>query len=140
MPYLYVGNATRQTQRVYYRLDFTNEGELIVGRSNMAAKWQDIPAGKQVPIGNKEMPMEAIKDIIAQLTEYGMVGVVDVNRGDLPARGAVPYVFNIDAVIPSKVLQHVFDHNRGVLMHAGQELRQKAAIAGSQIIADATGE
>jgi len=140
MPFLYVGNATRQTQRVYYRLDFTNEGELIVGAKHVAAKWNDIPSGRQIPLSNRDLPIEAVNDIVNQLNEYGMVGVVDAQRNDLPSRSTVPYVFNIGAPIPANVLQKVFDHNRGVLANAGKLLRQKAAIAGSEIVAQAVAE
>jgi hypothetical protein len=139
MPKLYIGNPTRQVQRIYYRLDFTSEGEAIVGSKHLAAKWQDIPAGQQRVVANRDLPIEAVQSIIQQLNDYGMLGVVDVKRGALPKGKAVPYVFNLDAEIPRSVLQTVFDHNRGAQMYAGQTLRQKAAIAGSEIVAQATG-
>jgi len=140
MPALYIANPTRQMQRAYYRLEFTHNGDRIADTRSLKPAFHDIPSGGQVRVANRDLPMEAVEDIVRQLSEYGMLAVLDVERESLPFRQTVHYVFNVDKAVPAKIIERVFEHNQGTQYEAGKLLRQKAAVASAEIVAQATGD
>lgn len=126
---LYVANCTPHHQRVYYRLDFTNSGEVDAGARFKMPKSQDIRSGQQIIIGG-DLHKTQIDDIVSQLNKFGMAGVSEIGR----LRTVVPYVFDIDKQISRKAIQSVVDHNRSIRSKEGFERRKKAAIAANDTL------
>jgi hypothetical protein len=130
---LYIANCTKQNQVVCYRLDYDNKGELIELRKFMPARQQDIQPGRQAIIGG-DMHKTQIDDIISQLRVYGLIGVVDVQKDDVPGRRITPLVFNIDAQVPKNIIERVFYGNQNIMIEDGRERRQKAAVANHELV------
>jgi hypothetical protein len=131
MARLYIANCTRQKQVVCYRLDFTKEGEVNQRQNFQPARQQDVDAGRQVQLGS-DFHKNQVVDIVEQLSRYGLIGCVDVPR--MRADQFVPYVYNIDQPVPAETMRRVRDHNAGVKIRQGQDLRKKAAIAADNTI------
>ena len=139
MSRLYLANCTRQNHVVCYRLDYDNGGNLKdINRRFEPAKQQDIPAGRQVQIGS-DFHIRQIEDIVDQLSTYGLIGVVDVGRhkaNDLKnlRSGVVPYIFNIDKVVPADAIRTVMAYNANILIDDGRLRRQRAAVASNEMV------
>jgi hypothetical protein len=130
MSRLYIANPTLQKQIICYRLDYSSEGEMNANSRFQAARQQDCEPGRQVQIGGDFHPMQ-IKEILDQLTTFGMIRVEDVTRlGRMPAT----YIASVDKAIPADVIRKVRDHNAKLLIEEGQERRKKAAIASESIV------
>ena len=109
---LYIANPTRQTQVVCYRLDYNKRGEPEELRRFQPARQQDIPPGRQIPLGG-DFHKSQIEDIVDQLSAYGLKGVVDVQNGRLGQR-VVPYVYNIDQYVKYlnvEYVEYIFNDN-----------------------------
>lgn len=132
MARLFVVNCTRQHKRIYYRVDFSPEGEAIPDRRYLAPKSQECPAGRQVSLGG-DLHVTAINDVIKQLRRYGAQDVKDMSR--LP-RATVPYLYSIDLMVPAKTIQQLLLHNRGVQIKIGEDRRRTLAIAASTVALD----
>lgn len=125
---LFIANCTRQTQRIYYRLDFNQDG-VRMDQSGVMARHQDVPAGRQEPIGG-DLHKSQIDSIVDQLRVYGLAGVIDVEGLNWRA----PYVFNVDAPVPQSVIEKVYFANQGILLIEGRARREAAAIAASELV------
>lgn len=123
MPTLYVANCTDQNRRVFYRPDFNNP--------QAGARMQDIAPGRQALIYQRDAPLEAIERIVRQLSRYGMLGTVELNR--MPKR-VVPMIFSMEKNVLSDQIRRVRDHNRSVQTIEGREIRKRAAIAAKSFV------
>lgn len=124
---LYVGNCTKQKQRIYYRLDFAPDGSQTQNPKFNPPRHQDIPPGRQLPLGG-ELQIHQIEAIVSQLNTYGMVGASEVGQ----LKKYAPYVFDVDKPVSARVLQAVIDVNDRVKSEEGSQRRKKAAIAANQ--------
>jgi hypothetical protein len=131
MSRLYVANVSRKEHVICYRLDIDKEGQRKdSNRRFQGATQQNVPAGRQVLIGG-DFHMSQIEHIVDQLSRYGMIGVVDVPRIDNHPH---ELIFNIDKPVPAAVMERVRDHNSGVLVGQGRDLRRKAAVATNEAV------
>jgi hypothetical protein len=121
MPRMYIANGTSQRQRICYRLPET--AKLI---------YQDIDPGKQVSVGGNNRMLNEIElgEVIKQLTPYGLLNVTEFKG----SRGVVPYLYNLDNPVTGAIFNRLLDHNTGVLVVTGAELRKTAAIAVNQVV------
>ncbi len=127
MPHLYVANATRQRQVVFYRLDVTANGAVNdLRRFQPARQTPPIAPGRQIAIENRDFHEAQIDAIIEQLKPYGAIEQGDIGR--LP-RAAVPYIINVGSPVQAEAIRIVDAHNTGILRNDGQQRREAAAIA-----------
>src|ERR1700680_4580579 len=130
MSRLCIANPTLQHQIICYRLDYSKEGELNANSKYQPARQQDCAPGRQVLIGGDFHPMQ-IKEIVEQLTTFGLIKIEDVTRlGRMP----VTYIASVDKAVPAAVIQMVRDHNSQLRVEEGHERRKKAAVASEQIV------
>jgi hypothetical protein len=127
---LYIANVSRQRQVICYRLDINKNGEVDDRMRNRAALQQTIESGKQAVVGGDLHPNQ-MAQIIEQLSDYGMVGKVDVPNN---LRGAVSLVFNMDAPVPRNTMMAAVQHNSGVKIDEGAQRRARAAIAAHEAL------
>lgn len=128
---LYVANVSTQNQIIYYRLDYTLEGTMDRRLVIPAKQSPVIPPGRQFPLGG-ELGQAQVDSIISQLTPYGLIAESEVPR--LKPGRKVTYVCNVDRPVSAETIRLVNDHNRGVKIAAGAEMRKKAAIGASSIV------
>jgi hypothetical protein len=126
---LYVANGTRQSQELYYRLDFNFEGN-PVGQNGAPAAHQTIASGKQQPIGGELKHISQAESIIRQIERFGAISADQANRQTQFA----PYVYSVDKPVSAKTIQKVFDQNQAFLSKDGAIRREKAAIAATELI------
>ena len=127
---LYIANPTSQEQIICYRLDYSSEGEHNANSRHMPARQQPCPSGRQIQLGGDFHAMQ-IKEIIEQLTTFGLLRVEDVSRlGRMP----VTYIASVDKPVPADVIRKIRDHNSSLLVEEGRERRKKAAVASSDIV------
>lgn len=131
MARLYVANVTRQNRIVFYRLDFNLPGVPSVSYGGRYAppKQQTIASGRQVAIGG-DLNEDALKELMRQLDLAGAVGTTDVPT--LHRRQRPNFIYNIDRPVPSKIMERVYQHNRGVLSAEGHQRRVNAAMAAQE--------
>ncbi len=132
MTAIYIANPTNQRQIVSYRLDYNKAGELNENRNFQPAKQQEVPPGGQVRLGAGDFHLTQVNDIVEQLTPYGLIAVKELGR--LPAGKKIPYVFNIDLVVPPEAIRRVQQHNANVMVAEGRDRRQNAAVATNEIV------
>jgi len=125
---LYVANCTKHRQKVYYRLDFNMEGQ-PASQAGKLPKSQDIEPGRQIVLGG-DLHKSQIVSIVDQLNKFRAAGTVDVPR----LKDQAPYVFDIDRAVPAATIRRVIEHNGTILLTAGKERRQKAAIVVNRIV------
>ncbi len=123
MPVLYLANCTR--------LDFDKYGEKDPRAMGKLPKHQDIPAGRQVPLGG-ELHMTQIEDIIQQLQPYGLMAQKDIAS----EHGRLSWVFNVNRPVSEDAIRYVLDFNSGILTEEGQKRRHRAAIAANEALAE----
>ena len=120
---LYVANTTKQNQELFYRLDFTQQGqpEIKFRPANKVV----IPPGKQMPVGgHKRLHVMQIESIVQQLAKHGLIGVIDVQQFYAKAR----YVFNVDKPVPAAIIDRLMNQNDGILIVEGAHRRKQAAV------------
>ena len=110
---LYIGNATSQNWNFHYRLP---ERKSPIN--------QFIPMGEQVVISG-DLNKFQVDAIIEQGSQYGLVSVDEIDRGDRMYRGLC---YSIDKEISSSKIEKLFHRNSNVLALQGQEIRRNAAI------------
>ena len=128
MARLYVVNCTAQVRQVYYRFDFSvdGNGNRIDGRTQ-PPKYIDIPAGAQVPFGGDLFPGQ-VEQLIQQLEfSAGAVSMQDIKTAK--AKGVVKLVYSLDKPVPRPICEDVKAHNMGLLTDLGVERRKNLAIA-----------
>lgn len=118
----FVANPTRQHARVMYRLDVDRYGEKEM-RPSVAAKSRDIPAGRQVEMG--DLHPEQVKSIMGQLLRYGAFSA------ELAAkqRVFVPYIISEKIAVPEAVMKIVIENNATIRKREGEDRRRRAAVA-----------
>ena len=128
MSLLFVLNPTVQHKRVWYRLDYSldGDGNKIHGRENHP-KYLDIPAGHQIKFGGDWHVMQ-ISEIVQQL-EFGAGAVPMADIKTAKAKGLVHLVWNQDTPIPRPICEDVKAHNMGYLTQEGDERRHRMAVA-----------
>lgn len=132
MTRLFIANCSRQKQIIYYRLDVNSDGaKNDLRRFQPAKQTPAIPAGRQHPFG--DLHMDQIKDIIAQLTPYGLTEQKDINV--LPPR-VIPYIYSLETPVQAEAIRVVDAHNTGILRFDGQRRREAAAIAAQSALAN----
>ena len=125
MPKLYVANTLKQTQIIFYRMDYDADGGPNMLRRFQTAKQSPaLPKGRQIALGG-DLNMDQINNIVEQLRRVGLVAEADVNR----LNGTVPYIFNVDRPVSAESIRKVLAHNDGVLIKDGRARREAAAIA-----------
>lgn len=122
---LYIANCTHQRQEVNYRLDFVEPGtgHLIIGIKKPFNKII-IESGRQVAIDLKHTSQA---DAIMQ--QLGRVGGRTVGEKNRLPRAVVPYLMQVEKMVPAQLIEEVFNHNRGILAIDGDLRRQQAAVA-----------
>jgi hypothetical protein len=125
MSKLYIANTLKQSQIVFYRMEFDSDGGPNAMRRFQPAKQSPvIPKGRQIVLGG-DLHLQQIENIVTQLTRVGLVAEKDVGR----LTGMVPYVFNVDRPVREETIRAVMAHNAGVLVGQGRARREAAAIA-----------
>ena len=132
MPYLFVANTSRQDQRVYYRLDFDSPGTPETQRGRPALH-HDIPAGRQVPIGNTDLTVDQCQCVIEQLRPYGAIAHEEVNR----TRRRAGLIYNTGKAVPLTAFNAMMDVNHGLLAAEGALRRARAAVTVNKLVEDA---
>jgi hypothetical protein len=127
---LYVANATRQDQRVYYRLDVDKAGT-VTSQIGVLPKHVDIKPGRQEAVGGELAHVSQLDTIIDQLTPFGAVKFDETNR----LNHVAAYVYRVDQPVPKSVIDKVFNYNQATLDKVGHERRQTAAIVAGTVIA-----
>ena len=125
---LYVANCTKHRQKIYYRLDFNQEGQPATQVGKLP-KSQDVEPGRQIVLGG-DLHKSQIVSIVDQIAVFGAAGTVDVPRLKYQA----PYVFDIDKAVPADTIRKVMAHNGQILIHAGRARREKAAIVVNKLV------
>ena len=129
MAKLFIGNATHQRREVFYRLDVDKNGAFNPNNKHAPRKIV-VEAGRQVFIG--DLHTAQCTSIIEQLARIGAMHAADGNRF---TRGkTVPYVLNVDAYVPKRLLEQAHAHNRGVLTQSGADRRKRAAVAANDVV------
>lgn len=129
---LYIANCTRQIQYVYYRLDFTSDGQAAnLRRFQPARKSPEIRPGRQIVLFDAQV-MQQIDDIVTQLERHGIVAEKEAKA--VRGRGVVPYVYNIDRPVSASAIRDVYNHNIGVLREQGRTRRETSAVVASQML------
>ena len=132
---IYVANCTTQIQQINYRLDFQTSG----GESPLAAmrapRRQDIPPGRQAPIGG-DLTQEQVDSIVKQISAFGALRVGDVSRSGRK----IHLVYDIDKPVPDKIIRSVNEYSKDVLSHEGELRRKHAAIVANDIVTNAVAE
>lgn len=123
MPTLYLANCTDFQRSIRYRPDFNNPAA--------GARMQEIPPGRQALVYQRNAPLPAVEEIVKQLSRYGMLGTVELNR--MPNR-VVPMIFSIDKTISADQIRRVREHNRGVKTVEGTDIRKRAAIGAKSFV------
>lgn len=131
---LFVANVTTQRQIVNYRIDFTPDGQRLIGVVIPPRISPPIPPGQQIMLGDYD-GMEPINSILRQLEPYGLVAEVDVPR--LPRGKRITLVSAVGAPVKAETIRVVNDHNRMVKTTEGANRRKQAAIAMSNIVQQA---
>ena len=129
---LYVANATRQAQTIYYRLDFNFDGNPIE-QSGVPPAQQGVASGRQIPLGGELKHISQAETIIRQLERFGAIAAKEANRQTKFA----PYIYSVDTAVSAKIIQKVFDQNQVFLAREGGERREMAAIAATELIPSA---
>ena len=131
MPQLYVANTSRQDQRVYYRIEFDTPAMSEQSRGR-APLHHDIPAGRQVVLGNTDYPIDVVQCIVEQLERYGAMGHEDVGR----TRKRAPLVYNTGKSVPFGAIKTMMDINAGIMAEEGRMRRARAAVIVNSLVED----
>jgi hypothetical protein len=129
MPDLYIANCTRQKQVVYFRKDFTAQGQPEI--AFRPATQREIEPGQQVKVLAGEH-ISLVDSVVEQLRVYGLTAVADIPR----AASFVPSIFNVDRMVTKSQILTVMDHNSRVKLIEGKERRQKAAVASNDLVTE----
>jgi hypothetical protein len=129
MSRLYVANVTKQNCIVFYRLDYDRDGNPVGGTIFRPPTQQQIPSGRQVPLGG-DLHSNQIASIILQLQKYGLVNEDELKR----CRGKITWVANVDRPVSAESIRYANDHNDGLKMNEGALRRRKAAVAASSLV------
>jgi hypothetical protein len=133
MPHLYVANATKQNQTVFYRLDFNIEGELDMSDRLRAARKFDLNPGQVKSVAG-DMHDTQCKSIIEQLKTYGALDISETTRP--PRNQQVPLIMSMGKPVPPKLILEINEHNQGVLAVGGEHRRSQAALATDRLVQD----
>lgn len=117
MATLYVANCTNQFYTFSYRIP-ADEG---YGKRTHE---QVILPGQQMRI-YADAPLKVLEAIVEQKRPYGIVHVSEVVR----TKQFVGICYEFDKPVDLERFQYAVDHNHGVLVERGEELRQEAALA-----------
>ena len=134
--YLYVANATKLDQTVFYRLDFNTEGNAELSDRLRAARHFIIKPGRQAPVPHGDMHESQVKSIISQLETYGAQDIGTVGGGRFPRGKQIPLLLSQGKPVPAKMIEACHDHNQGVLGGQGTHRREQAALATDRMVQD----
>lgn len=126
---LYVANCTEHNQRIYYRLDFNMEGH-PASQDGVLPKHQDIPRGRQAPIGGDLIHVSQVDSIRSQLEVFGLRDAAEMTR----LTQFTPYIFSVDKPVTTKAMEYVRNYNKTMKHTEGAERREAAAIAASTVV------
>lgn len=110
--HLYIANGTRQIQHFMYRIPEIKQ-----------VRQQTIAVGGQIKISGDLQP-EQIDAIIDQHRKYGIIDVVDIEKGRSPA----PLCFQVGRAISPDRITKLMLRYQGVMVERGKDSRKNAAI------------
>jgi hypothetical protein len=110
---MFVANCTQQHQDFLYRVPESTSPRLA-----------RIDIGAQVQLSG-ELTQQQIDSIIAQHAKYGLVRADEVDR----TRPFIGLCYTIDRPVNINAMKAAVEHNRGVLDARGKKIREEAAIA-----------
>ncbi len=118
MTKMYIANGSTQYHDFVYSLP-----------ESPAHRRQQIPPGGQIQISGDLNPIQ-VDSIVEQHRIYGMVRVSEVDR----TKPFVGLCYELDKPIRLEKIANIIEHNRGVLVKRGEEIRRDAALStGAQI-------
>lgn len=112
MPYLYVANCSKQHHDFLYRVPET-----------MQVKLQQIKAGQQARIGNREFSPDQIQKIVSDHKPYGLVPASEVKN----AKTFVGQCYSIDKPLTLDTILMGFGNNDDVLKDVAERRREDVA-------------
>jgi hypothetical protein len=113
MSTMYVANTTQQIQDFQFRLPMKDK-----------VYKQSIDIGRQIKVAG-ELDTREVEAIIAQHSIYGMIEVSELDR----AKPFVGLIYSLDKPVKAELISRAMNHNMGVLDARGQTIRQEAAVA-----------
>jgi len=121
---LYIANATMQNRIANLRVpEVTKNIQLNIAR------------GRQVRVP-KDLAQQDVDSIVEQMSKYGSIKIDEIGSKRSYAT-TIPYILSVDKPVPVTAIKRVLDHNKGVLKLRGDEVRQQAALASSQVMEEA---
>jgi hypothetical protein len=145
MPRLYIANASKQRQLVYYRIEFDTDPERKESSSPLsqvgrAAPHVEIEPGQQkmIPGGDYDarggglLSKSAVDRIIRQLRPFGLV--METEMGDVLGRRDRTFtlIASIDTPVPRDSIDHVINSNHESKTGEGAHRRRQAAVAANE--------
>jgi hypothetical protein len=124
---IYVANCTLQNRTLNYRTDYDDRSVEPTRSRFLLPKSQPIASGRQQPLGGTDFMAQQVDDIVGQIQRLGGVLVLEVAK----LKRYAPYVINVGAPVPARIMEQVAKINSSVKMAEGRERRKNAAIAGS---------
>ena len=132
---LYIANCTNQIMTIQYRLEFAAGGGTLALAIRNPARSQDLPAGKQAPVGG-DMSIDQVNSIVNQLSIFGMM---KVGSSSLQRR-KVPMIYDIDRPVSEHAIRTVLGHNNGIMIDEGKLRRKRAAVGVNDAVIKAVAE